>query len=108
MLQWVAWAQLGIPHLGGLSCDYCQMMAGAGAIWRLDWAGYPRWLVHITGNSCWLSTGSLVGAVNQSAYKWPIRVAWDSHTMVSGFWGGVSEEKTFQEIPMEAAVFLMI
>ena len=106
MLPWVVLAQLDSPQLGS-SLKWLLGPEPPEGLTELDMAS-QGWLIHITGNSCWLSTGSLFGAVNQSAYRWSSYMAWDSHTMVSGFWGEMFEEKTFQEIHMEAAIFLMI
>lgn len=39
----------------------CQMLAGAAAIWRPNWAGRLRWGIDVAGSKCWLFTGSSVG-----------------------------------------------
>lgn len=67
MLPWVAWAQLDSPQLGS-SPKWLLGLEPPEGLTELDTAS-QGWLIHITGNSGWLSTGSLFGAVNQSAYK---------------------------------------
>lgn len=69
----------------GLSRDYCQMMAGTGAIRRLNLAGYPRWIIHLTGSGYGLSVGSLDGAVRVPTGGLSIWLGILTPCVVSGF-----------------------
>lgn len=58
-LEWVglAWVNdtVGVSGWGGVT-------------WKLYYRGHPRWRTHMADSWCWLSAGSLAGAVNQSRY----------------------------------------
>lgn len=88
----------------GLSCGNSQIVAVAGAIWRLDWTGYgdsEMWrcaLIHnhshrLTDSWCWHVPRHSAGALNHSAYTCPLHMM-----MAAGFWKWHSKSQPSKRI----------
>lgn len=69
---WIEWAQAALAWGGSGNCS--QVLAGAGALWRLSWAGHPRRHKQGAGSWCWLSWGR--SAVDPSVSTWTFHVTW--------------------------------